>query len=188
MSQLELFAGKEEYLAQDFIEIDEVADVANALGIFFKCREYDQKHIPNIIIQGEQLSGKTHLVRFLAQKYKLNIIDLTSDIDLVDFFEEGECYIFEDVDETNNDELLLNIINLAKESKAFLIFTLKNEIKTKIKDFDSRLKNFFIKCKIKPLSEDSINQLAVGYLSRNQIKATNKAVKEIIASKWRRVI
>jgi len=181
MSQLELFDDtKEKYLAEYFIEIDETKDVLKVLGNFLKCSEYDQKQIPNIIIQGAKFSGKTHLVSYLTEKHNLNIVDLSSDIDLIGLFEEGEFYVFEDVDEVNNEELLLNIINLAKESKAFLIFTLKKEIKTKIKDFASRLKNFFIKCEIKPLSDNSLRQIAVVYLSRKQIKPTNKEIKRVI--------
>lgn len=181
MSQLELFDGaKEKYLAEDFIEIDEAKDVMRALGKFLSCNEYDQKQIPNFIIKGAKNSGKTHLVRLLAQKYKLNIVDFSSDLDLAGFFEEGEFYVFEDVDEINNDELLLNIINLAKESKAFLVFTLKDEIETKIRDLMSRLRNFFVKYEIESLSDESVNHIAVGYLSRRQIKPTNKEIKKVI--------
>lgn len=183
MAQLELFSDKEEkYLIQDFVEVDEMSSVLNILRNFLSCNIYDNKQIPNIIIKGHKNSGKTHLVRFLQQKYHINII--TADMDFVGLFQEGEFYIFEDVDKINNDELVLNIINLAKESKAFLLFTLTEEIRTKIKDLDSRLKNFFIKCEIKKLSDATIRQLAVGYLSRNQIKPTNKEIKRVISSKW----
>lgn len=183
MAQLELFSDKEEqYLAQDFVEVDEVIPVLNILRNFLGCSIYDNKQVPNIIVKGHKNSGKTHLVRFLQQQYQLNIV--SADMDFIGLFQEGEFYIFEDIDRINNDELLLNIINLAKESKAFLLFTLTKDIKTKIKDLDSRLKNFFIKCEIKKLSDETIRQFAVGYLSRNQIKPTNKEIKRVISAKW----
>lgn len=182
MTQLELFSQKQEkYLAQDFIETDEITAVLDVLKAFLRSNNYDEKQIPNLIIKGEKSSGKTHLVRFLQEKLGVEIVDLKN-ADLTTLFQEGRFYVFEDVDAIQNDELMLNIINLAKENKAFLIFTLEDEIQTKIKDLISRLRNFFIKCEILPPSEESMKQLLVGYFSRRQRKVSSKEINKIISS------
>ncbi|MBL6665231.1 MAG: hypothetical protein ISQ34_05245 [Rickettsiales bacterium] len=184
MTQLELFVNqKEKYLAADFIETDEISIVLRLVKSFLADNEFATKQIPNLIIKGEKSSGKTHLVHFLQENYGVKIVDLEGDkVDLVNLFEKGYFYVLEDVDKIENDELLLNIINLAKENEAFLIFTLTNEIKTKIKDLISRLRNFFIACEIKAPSDDSMKQLLIGYFARNQMKISSKELNTIISN------
>lgn len=190
MTQLELFDDEivEKYLAQDFVETKEMSFVVEFIEKFLANQDFDQKDIANIIIQGEKFSGKTHLVHFLRERFlannlvKSNIFEIIdcNNVNLVNLFQKNGIYVVEDIDKINDDEKILNIINLARESKAFLIFSLERDLVTKIKDLKSRLQNFFVKVTIANPCDETLRQLVISYYSRFQRKVFKKDLNNLV--------
>jgi len=176
--QLSLLNKKElnNYQEEDFVISDEISKPYEILTKFFNQENYQISPIQNIFLNGPKYCGKTHLLNILSKKK--NVVKFTSKTELSNLFQENYFYIFEDIDEVTNQELLFNIINLAKEEGAFLIFTSSEEVKFSLKDLNSRFKNFF-KITIENPSVNTIKQLLINYLSRKQITLSGNILNYI---------
>ena len=180
--QLELFDDyKEGYLFEDFVETKEMSKIIGHISGFYS--KIDAVDISNIIIKGDKFSGKTHLVNFLSIKYKIQIINIFTKLDLANIFMPNKFYIIDDADLIKDDEILLNIINLARESGSYLILLMSNNYISKIKDLNSRLKNFFIKLEIDPPSKETMQDLIFSFFARRQKKISKGKINKLLEAK-----
>ncbi len=107
----------------------------------------NHQNIPNIFaIRASQFSGKTYLAHIWSRRFKAEFLDLLDlkNVNPAKLIEANNFYIIENIDEVKNQELLLQIFNLAQEKLAFLLITSNVDLKQigcEIKDLNSRLKN-----------------------------------------------
>lgn len=175
-----LFSSQQNFLYEDFVFLPENSEAVKILESFFSQKDFSSSKLQSLIIKGEKACGKTHLLNIFAQKNAAKFLE-KSEINkenLVKVLQENQFYIFENIDEIKDDELLFHLINSAFEAKAFIIFSLQNLGEFKLKDLVSRLKNIFI-CELKSLDESSIKPLVVNYLARLQIKLSPAAINFI---------
>jgi chromosomal replication initiation ATPase DnaA len=172
-----------DFVEENFIFLEENLEAKIILEKFSAQQEFVSASLPSLILKGEAACGKTHLLNIFSQKNSAKFLN-KSDIlgqDLIKFFVKDDFYIFENADEISDDELLLRLVNSAFEAKAFLIISLKNSTKFKLKDLTSRLKNIFV-INIKSLAESSIKPLISNGLSRRQINLSAEMVDFIAAN------
>ncbi len=107
----------------------------------------------------------------------LNLKELET-TNLIRFIRAKKCYIIEDIDQIKNQELLLQIFNLAQEKSAFLLMTSSNNLSrlgSKIEDLNSRLKNVVNLQIIKP-DDHLIKMLLIKNFAAKQLKVGDKVV------------
>ena len=139
-----------------------------------------EKKILNIY--GERKSGKTHLSEiFLVNKkgVKLKLKELNKKVfDKIKFYEN---IVIEDFNENCNEEATYSLINMIeKENKYLLITSVRavNEVKTGLKDLNSRFKNV-LTAKIEKPDDELIYALIVKNFSDNQIVLDKKLINFI---------
>ncbi len=140
-----------------------------------------EKNLVNI--NGENFSGKSHLVDIFLKKYKgikfkakqLN----DKNIENIKLYQN---IILEDLNEDINEKLIYSLYNIVEQEGKFLIITSIIPIvsmKFKLADLNSRLKNFLIQTIEKP-DDELIYALLVKNLSDRQISIEKKLINYII--------
>jgi chromosomal replication initiation ATPase DnaA len=167
----------------DFLRLHENIDAYNFLDNFFKQNNYQQNLLKSMILKGESGCGKTHLLNIYAQKYQINFIpaeQINFENPLKIFYENG-FFIIDDFCQIADEEKLLQYINSATESRAFLILVFNENKIFELKDLQSRIKNI-ASCQINQASLDSLKQIFVNILARKQIDLSNQIINFIFAN------
>lgn len=168
------------YRADDFVDLEQNKAAKIFLQNFLNQRDFTSSTIQSIILLGPKLCGKTHLLKFFAEKFKLNFVEQNDGlpIKILANFQENDFAVFEDLQLVKNQEWLFHLLNSAKERKLFLILTSDGTEKFSLKDLNSRIKNIAV-CRIENLDKESAEQLVLNRLSRRQIRLSQKAIKAI---------
>ena len=164
------FPQKQDFSEENFLFLPENSSAVQILTKFFTQSNFAKASMPSLILKGEKACGKSHLLNIFAKKYSGQILSKKqiSDLNLLEFFQKNHFYIFEDVDEIADDELLLHLVNSAFESGAFLVMSLKDSKNFKLWDLTSRLKNIFVSS-IEPLEESSIKPLVASGFAADKL-------------------
>ena len=140
-----------------------------------------EKNFVNLI--GENFSGKSHLINIFLQNFKG--IKITADRINNDFLKEIKIYeniILEDLLENIDENLLFTLINTIEQDNKYLIVTSTKpivEFKFKLRDLNSRAKNFLLSVIDKP-EDDLMYALILKNLSDRQISIDKKLIDFII--------
>tara|TARA_B100001173_G_scaffold285975_1_gene273295 strand:+ start:433 stop:1095 length:663 start_codon:yes stop_codon:yes gene_type:complete len=140
-----------------------------------------EKNILNIY--GERYCGKTHLANIFKKKYnafKVNSVEFNND-DLKKF-KIFENLILDNFDKNINEKLMYTLFNIASQDNKYILInsiTPINEIKFKIKDFESRAKNCIF-AKIESPNDDLIFAILLKNFSDRQIIIEKKLIDFII--------
>jgi chromosomal replication initiation ATPase DnaA len=167
----------------DFLRLPENIDAYNFLDNFFKQNNYQQDLLKSMILKGESGCGKTHLLNIFAQKYQINFISaeqINFENPLKIFYENG-FFIIDNFCQITDEEKLLQYLNCATESKAFLILIFNENKIFELKDLQSRLKNI-ASCQINQASLDSLKQIFINILTRKQIDLSNQIINFIFGN------
>ena len=167
----------------DFLKLPENIDAYNFLYNFFKQNNYQQYILKSMILKCESGCGKTHLLNIFAQKYQINFIpteQINFENPLKIFYENG-FFVIEDFCQIADEEKLLQYINCATESRAFLILIFNENKIFELKDLQSRIKNI-ASCQINQASLDSLKQIFVNILARKQIDLSNQIINFIFTN------
>ena len=167
----------------DFLKLPENLDACNFLDNFFMQKNYSNNAEKSCILRGESGCGKTHLLNIYAQKYQVNFISeeqIKSENPLRIFYENG-FFIIDNFCQIEDEEILLQYLNYATESKAFLILVFdKNKI-FELKDLQSRIKNI-ASSQINQASIDSLKQIFINFLAKKQIDLTSQIINFIFTN------
>jgi chromosomal replication initiation ATPase DnaA len=174
------FPKKNQFLFEDFVFLPENKVANQVLNSFFAQSDFALAKLPSLILKGTKACGKTHLLNIFASKFKAKFLQKNqiSKENLVKILQKNHFYVFENIDEIQDEELLFHLINSAFEAKCFLLFSAQNIHNFQLKDLTSRLKNIFI-CEIENLSKESLQILISNQLSRRQIKLSSGAINLI---------
>ena len=167
----------------DFLKLPENLDACNFLDNFFKQNNYSKNPLKSMIIKGESGCGKTHLLNIYAQKYQANFIcaeQIKFENPLRIFYENG-FFIIDDFCQIDDEEKLLQYINCATESKAFLIIDFNQNKIFELKDLQSRIKNI-ASCQINQASLDSLKQVFINILAKKQIDLSTQIINFIFTN------
>jgi len=171
------------FKSEDFLKLPENIDACNFLDNFFTQNNYLNNAEKSCILRGESGCGKTHLLNIYAQKYHANFISeeqIKSENPLRIFYENG-FFIIDDFCQIADEEKLLQYLNCATESKAFLILVFdKNKI-FELKDLQSRIKNI-ASCQINQASLDSLKQIFINFLAKKQIDLSSQIINFIFTN------
>jgi chromosomal replication initiation ATPase DnaA len=160
---------------EDFILLPENSAAVKFLEEFSSQKDFSKARFPSLQILGAKSCGKTHLINIFAQKSHAEFLDEKQITNLN--LHENKFYIFENIDDISDEELLLYLINSASESRAFLLLTTRGK-KFNLKDLASRLKNIFT-IELQNPSIESITQLLVNGFARKQIKLSSQVINFI---------
>ncbi len=161
-----------------FVELPENSEALNFLQNFYlknkNIADFKLLTFSNIIIKGDEFCGKNNLLKFFANQNNLAILthQQIQNLDFLAKLTPKSFFIVQDID-LLEDEILLRLINFAYEKELFLIFSLQNIAKFKLKDLFSRLKNIPTK-DISNLSEQSVKYLLSSQLAKKQIVLSSK--------------
>ena len=171
------------FKSEDFLKLPENIDAYNFLDNFFKQNNFLFDREKSCILRGESGCGKTHLLNIFSQKYQINFISeeqIKSENPLRIFYENG-FFVIDNFCQITDEEKLLQYLNCATESKAFLILVFdKNKI-FELKDLESRIKNM-TSCQIYQASLDSLKQIFINILAKKQIDLSNQIINFIFTN------
>ena len=171
------------FKSEDFLKLPENIDAYNFLDNFFTQNNYLFDAEKSCILRGESGCGKTHLLNIFSQKYQINFISeeqIKLENPLRIFYENG-FFIIDNFCQIADEEKLLQYLNCATESKAFLILVFdKNKI-FELKDLESRIKNI-ASCQIYQASLDSLKQIFINILAKKQIDLSNQMINYIFTN------
>jgi len=171
------------FKSDDFLKLPENLDACNFLDNFFMQKNYSNNAEKSCILRGESGCGKTHLLNIYAHKYHANFISeeqIKSENPLRIFYENG-FFIIDNFCQIEDEEKLLQYLNYATESKAFLILVFdKNKI-FELKDLQSRIKNI-ASSQINQASIDSLKQIFINFLAKKQIDLTSQIINFIFTN------
>ena len=171
------------FKSDDFLKLPENLDACNFLDNFFMHKNYSNNTEKSCILRGESGCGKTHLLNIYAHKYHANFISeeqIKSENPLRIFYENG-FFIIDNFCQIEDEEKLLQYLNYATESKAFLILVFdKNKI-FELKDLQSRIKNI-ASSQINQASIDSLKQIFINFLAKKQIDLTSQIINFIFTN------
>jgi chromosomal replication initiation ATPase DnaA len=168
-----------------FITLPENNDAINFLRSFFKnnctISHFKSCLYTNIIIQGPRFSGKTHILSILAEEFGAKFLSFSQikNLEFLANLTKNKIYIFEDIDQIDDDEAILRLINFAYEREIFLIFSLQNFTNFNLADLVSRFKSIPI-AKIDNLTINSIRDLLQALLINNDIYLSSSKIDFII--------
>jgi len=140
-----------------------------------------EKNFLNLI--GERFSGKTHLVNIFLKKFKgikINASEISNQV--LKNIKVYENVIIENLDDNVNENLFFTLLNIIDQDNKFLIVTsVKSivEISFKLKDLNSRSKNFLLSYIERP-DDELMFALILKYLSDRQISIDKKLIDYII--------
>ncbi len=136
-----------------------------------------------ININGENFSGKSHLVNIFIKKFKGVIFNANKfDNENLSNLNSYENIVLENLSENINEKLIYSLINTVEQNNKYLIITsLKPivEINFNLIDLKSRSKSFLIQ-NIKKPDDELIFALLVKNLSDRQIVIEKKLVNYIV--------
>lgn len=171
------------FKSDSFLKLPENLDACNFLDNFFMQNNYSINAEKSCILRGESGCGKTHLLNIYAHKYQANFIheeQIKSENPLRIFYENG-FFIIDNFCQIADEEKLLQYLNCATESKAFLILVFdKNKI-FELKDLQSRIKNI-ASSQINQASIDSLKQIFINFLAKKQIDLSNQIINFIFTN------
>lgn len=171
------------FKSEDFLKLPENLDACNFLDNFLTQNNYSINAEKSCILRGESGCGKTHLLNIYAHKYHANFIheeQIKSENPLRIFYENG-FFIIDNFCQIEDEEKLLQYLNCATESKAFLILVFdKNKI-FELKDLQSRIKNI-ASSQINQASIDSLKQIFINILAKKQIDLTSQIINFIFTN------
>ena len=134
-------------------------------------------------INGENFSGKTHIVNIFLKKYKgIKLESKTLNNDHLKEIKLHENVILENLEKNINEELIYTLFNLIEQDNKYLVVTSIEpitSIKFELNDLKSRTKNFLLHHIQKP-DDDLIFALILKNLSDRQISLDKKLVDYII--------
>ena len=140
-----------------------------------------EKNFVNLI--GENFSGKSHLINIFLKNFKG--IKISADKINNEFLKEIKIYeniIVEDLNENIDENLIFTLINIIEQDNKYLIVTSIKpivELKFKLRDLNSRAKNFLLSPIEKP-EDDLMYALILKNLSDRQISIDKKLIDFII--------
>lgn len=167
----------------DFLTLPENVEAYNFLDKFFKQNNFQNSQLKALILKGESGCGKTHLINIFDQKYHANFIteeQIKFENPLKIFYENG-FFIIDNFCQIEDQEKLLQYVNCATESKAFLILVFNENKIFELNDLQSRIKNI-ASCEIFQASHDSLKQIFINILSKKQIDLSNQIINYIFAN------
>jgi chromosomal replication initiation ATPase DnaA len=171
------FPIQEKYLPGDFL----VSGCNESAFDFVVNYDPDNQSSPKIFaIKAPKFAGKSYLANIWSKTHKAEFLDLRDleNINLIKRIRAKSFYIIENVDEIKNQELLLQIFNLAQEKSSFLMMTSKSDLFSlgyAINDLNSRLKNVF-QIDIGKPDDDLIKMLLIKNFSAKQLKIEDKVI------------
>ncbi len=171
------FPFQEKYLPEDFI----VSACNQAAFEFVQSYNSNDENLPKIFaIRAPKLAGKSYLANIWQKRTGAEFLNLKEleNTNLISLIKAKRCYIIEDIDQIKNQELLLQIFNLAQEKSSFLLLTSStnlNRLGLKIQDLNSRLKNVFT-LEIKEPDNHLIKMLLIKNFAAKQLKVGDKVV------------
>ncbi len=171
------------FKSADFLKLPENLDACDFLDNFFQQNNYQNNIEKSCILIGESGCGKTHLLNIYAQKYHANFIQeeqIKSENPLRIFYENG-FFIIDNFCQIDDEEKLLQYLNCATESNAFLILVFDYNKIFELKDLQSRIKNI-TRLYINQASIDSLKQIFINILAKKQIDLSNQIVNFIFAN------
>ncbi len=134
-------------------------------------------------INGENFSGKTHLVNIFLEKFKgISFNAKKFDNNDLKNIKVHQNIILEDLTKNINEKLIFTLINIIEQDNKFLIITSKDpivNIEFDLIDLRSRTKNFLLQNIEKP-DDDLIYALLVKNFSDRQILIDKKLVNYTI--------
>ena len=140
-----------------------------------------EKNLLNI--NGENFSGKTHLINIFLEKFKGIKINAkkfnNDDLKKIKIYEN---IILEDLTREINEELFFTLINIIEQDNKYLIVTSKEsivEINFDLNDLKSRSKNFLLQTINKP-DDELIFALLLKSFSDRQISIDKKLINYVI--------
>ncbi len=167
---------KTNFCEENFIIHNQNNEVFQFLEKFFSLQKINENVVNRLILKGEKSCGKTHLVNIFAKKFNAKIIDKNFLKDnFVNFFQENNFYILEDVDKINDENFLFHILNIIEENKAFLLMSAEKINVFKLKDLVSRIKNIPI-IEIKNPEIEAMKMLFFNGFSKKQLKISSEIV------------
>ncbi len=172
---------EEFFKEEDFLLLSENSAAVDFCKKFFSQKKFSSSSFSSFILQGEEASGKSHLLHNFAKKTQAEFIkkEAIEGLNLAEIFQQNQFYILENIDEIENEELLLHLINSASEAGAFLVLSLRVIPQFKLKDLISRFKNIFL-ISIKSITEESSKLLLFSQLARKQIKVSRHIIDFVI--------
>lgn len=178
--KFESLINKNPYAKEDFVLLPENSKAFNVLKDFFAQNQFVKNNSKTLILQGENASGKTHLLHIFADEMVEDFLnyDEISKLNLSNFFVADKFYILEDIDEIKDEEFLFHLLNSAFSAGSFLVLSAVNLDNFSLKDLKSRLRNI-VNVEIKNPSLESMKQLLVYAFSRRQIKLDNRIINFI---------
>ena len=152
-------------------------------------RDADQKilkfnHEKNFInINGENFSGKSHLINIFIKKFKGVIFNAkTFNNENLSNLNLYENIVLENLDENINEKLIYSLINFVEQNNKYLIVTTHKPIvdtNFNLIDLKSRSKSFLIQ-NIKKPDDELIFALLVKNLSDRQIIIEKKLINYVV--------
>ena len=134
-------------------------------------------------INGENFSGKTHLINIFIKKFKGVIFDAnTFDNENLSNLNLYENIVLENLGENINEKLIYSLINTVEQNNKYLIITSNKpivEINFNLIDLKSRSKSFLIQ-NIKKPDDELIFALLIKNLSDRQITIEKKLINYVV--------
>jgi len=171
------FPFQDKFLPEDFI----VSSCNQSAFGFVQNYNTNNETLPKIFsITAPKFAGKSYLANIWQRKMNAEFLNLKEleTTNLIRFIRAKKCYIIEDIDQIKNQELLLQIFNLAQEKSSFLLLTSSTNLSRlglKIEDLNSRLKNV-VNLQISKPDDHLIKMLLIKNFAAKQLKVNDKVV------------
>lgn len=134
---------EERFDEDSFAPCQEQKKILQALEVFFAQDDYQLAQFPFLIIQGEQKSGKSHIVNIFAQKHEVQLIDAKEvvKVKIPEICDGNKFVIVDNADQIQDQDDLFHIYNYCLGNSIFLLLTIVDFEVFKLADLVSRLKN-----------------------------------------------
>ena len=178
---------REPFDEENLVPTQEQQKVLQALDLFFAQQGYLQSQFPFLIIQGEQKSGKTHIVNIFAQKNKARLIDAKEIVKakIPEICDGNKFVIVDNADQIQDQDDLFHIYNYCLGNEIFLLLTIVDFEVFKLADLISRLKNVSRVYIDKP-SQDFVKILLTKGFAGKQLKIDYKIIDYLSSNISRR--
>lgn len=162
---------------ESLVPTQEQQKAMQGLEIFFAQQDYLQSQFPFLIIQGEQKSGKTHIVNIFAQKHGARLIDAKEVIKakIPEICDGNRFVIVDNADQIQDQDDLFHIYNYCLGNGIFLLLTIVDFEVFKLADLVSRLKNVSRTYIDKP-GQDFVKILLTKGFASKQLKIDYKII------------
>ena len=171
------FPFKKNYLEQDFYVSK------NNFNAFKLIESWPKWPCRLVNIFGPKGCGKTHLINILKKKIN-SVVVLSKNIsrDILKEYKTKECLVIDDFNNDIDEKTLYSIINQAYQDNKYLIISSSNSIKnikTKIKDLESRFSSF-VDIGIDLPTDELIRVILTKNFSDKQIQVSEKNIEYIL--------